>query len=613
MFAGLMDVDWAALEHAYGSAEDVPGMLRRLATDDEAECGAALDELGGAVHRRGEVYDSTLACLPFLFELAADSGVAGRGWIVELIASIGAAEEAREAVRGRADEILGWLADDDAAVRRAAVGAVAACLADGEAAAGLWLERMFGDAAAGADVRLAAFVELTRLRVGPVDEDVVQRAVGLVGEVGEVADGALFRGLDRALEEHVAGRVALIEGQLRCGDAQGRIEALRAAGELMRGWRGEYSNLVALIGEQISAAEPQVARMALIALKNKFDLVGPATEALARRLAVLGADAWDSADPQARKECRDLVVALARFGDERVLPVVETALTQDLGARVLGGTLGRYRAHAGRLAPVLREQLRLYGDELGSDAQVGLFGLLAGVRELGAVEAVPEVMRVLEAAVAGRKRLVMEVALQTLASLGPGAAAARELVAGIAADKELDGHVVVRAVEAAWRLGAAAEELLPLLEPRLLETDWFADGAPADRAIVTAAAEVAGVFGAQAAPLAGRLRTLMESAEDQLTRVEGALALISVLGPGAYSAAEYALEVGWREAPQARLRIAECVRDLGSAAASFHPTLRAELAEPYRHLHVPGVTDSDEVGRDERLSAACAETLSAAG
>ncbi|MEW2556230.1 hypothetical protein AB0957_31460 [Streptomyces zhihengii] len=35
--AGLDDVDWAGLSHAYGSAHDVPGHLRTLCgSDDEA-------------------------------------------------------------------------------------------------------------------------------------------------------------------------------------------------------------------------------------------------------------------------------------------------------------------------------------------------------------------------------------------------------------------------------------------------------------------------------------------------------------------------------------------------------------------------------------------------
>lgn len=658
MFAELPDTDWAGLEHAYGSAEDVPAMLRGLASTDEAERKSALDEFYGAVHHQGEVYDSTVASVPFLFELAAHGGGADRGRIVELIASIGTAvdggrespspcQEAKALVRGRAEEFVAWLADDDAEVRRAAANAVAGCLADAErvialfqtrmdvegdgecrsvliqAAANLaaergswsvaqqvmgWLEQVLREGGE-PETRLAAFVQLARLAPDRPADEVVDQAVELLRVVTDMPTGELFRDLEYALGEHVPGRIVLIEDQLRHPDSDRRVDALRCAGELMRGWRGSYPNLVTLIGAQLAAPEPQVRRMALLALKNKFDLAAPAADLLAERVAEFGPDAWISGDPSERRDFRDLVVALARLGDERVLPMIEAALTDDVGARVLGGALAKYRTHADRFVPTLRARLDAYADELGSDAQIGVFGLLSAVRSLGAVDTVPEVLRMLEAAARGRKRLVTEVALGTLTALGPGAAAGYDLAAAIAADEEQQGHVVLRAIEACWSLRGEADALLPLLEPRLRETDWFSDGAPADRTIVSTAAEVAAAIGPQAAPLAEHLRTLMTSADDELARVEGALALIRVVGPGAYPSAEYALEVGWETNPRVRVRIAECIRDLGAAARSFHPVLRAELAEPYRHLSSAGVTDSDEVRLDERLLAVCAEAL----
>jgi len=47
---GLDSIDWSALTHAYGSAEDVPELLRRLAAGDEAGDEAGEDE---ALRRRG--------------------------------------------------------------------------------------------------------------------------------------------------------------------------------------------------------------------------------------------------------------------------------------------------------------------------------------------------------------------------------------------------------------------------------------------------------------------------------------------------------------------------------------------------------------------------------
>ncbi|MEU9062575.1 PBS lyase, partial [Streptomyces sp. NPDC048430] len=89
MFTGIDEVDWASMEHAYGPADDVPGLLYGLASADPAERENALDGMYGAVHHQGDVHACTLACIPFLFELAVDPGIRDRGGIVELLTSIG--------------------------------------------------------------------------------------------------------------------------------------------------------------------------------------------------------------------------------------------------------------------------------------------------------------------------------------------------------------------------------------------------------------------------------------------------------------------------------------------------------------------------------------------
>ncbi|NJP44563.1 HEAT repeat domain-containing protein [Actinacidiphila epipremni] len=91
-FDGIGDVDWGALEHAYGSAEEVPALLVGLASEDAAERETALDGMYGAVHHQGDVYDSTLACVPFLFRIVRSPGVADRADVLGLLASIGGAD-----------------------------------------------------------------------------------------------------------------------------------------------------------------------------------------------------------------------------------------------------------------------------------------------------------------------------------------------------------------------------------------------------------------------------------------------------------------------------------------------------------------------------------------
>ncbi|MFJ5266084.1 HEAT repeat domain-containing protein [Streptomyces sp. NPDC088387] len=107
MFTGIDDIDWASLRHAYGSARDVPGLVRGLASDDPAERETALDGMYGTVHDQGRVYDSTLACVPFLLALAAREEGRDRAGIVELLVSIGSGSGARDAGTGAHEDEAG--------------------------------------------------------------------------------------------------------------------------------------------------------------------------------------------------------------------------------------------------------------------------------------------------------------------------------------------------------------------------------------------------------------------------------------------------------------------------------------------------------------------------
>ncbi len=64
-------------------------MLRGLLADDAQAREIALDGLYGAVHHQGDVYDCTIACVPFPLQAVADARVPDRGGILGLLASIG--------------------------------------------------------------------------------------------------------------------------------------------------------------------------------------------------------------------------------------------------------------------------------------------------------------------------------------------------------------------------------------------------------------------------------------------------------------------------------------------------------------------------------------------
>ncbi|MET9916427.1 HEAT repeat domain-containing protein [Streptomyces sp. NPDC006435] len=240
MFAGIDEVDWASMEHAYGPADDVPAMLRGLASADPAEREAALDGMYGAVHHQGDVYACTLASIPFLFELVADPGIQDRGSIVELLTSIGGIDldeddeeeideeeiegaanyaMAATAVTAGAGVFFELMADEDPGVRLAAPLALAALhgrpdrvlallrermpiepaeevrLALVEAAgrvalrhralagqAAAWLSRLAGEGFP-AGLRLAALAQLARCAPDALPGDVVRVVTGLLRQL----------------------------------------------------------------------------------------------------------------------------------------------------------------------------------------------------------------------------------------------------------------------------------------------------------------------------------------------------------------------------------------------------------------------------------------------
>jgi hypothetical protein len=74
---GLAEIPWRDLSHAYGSAEDVPGLLRAIASGDAEAAGNAVHELFGNIWHQGTVYEATEYAVPFLARMAA-AGLSSR-------------------------------------------------------------------------------------------------------------------------------------------------------------------------------------------------------------------------------------------------------------------------------------------------------------------------------------------------------------------------------------------------------------------------------------------------------------------------------------------------------------------------------------------------------
>jgi len=69
MLENLDKIPWDTLEHAYGEAKDVPGLIRKLASKDIKEREDALWYLYGNIWHQGTVYEATSYAVPFLIEL----------------------------------------------------------------------------------------------------------------------------------------------------------------------------------------------------------------------------------------------------------------------------------------------------------------------------------------------------------------------------------------------------------------------------------------------------------------------------------------------------------------------------------------------------------------
>ncbi|MFD0265101.1 hypothetical protein ACFVGY_00685 [Streptomyces sp. NPDC127106] len=131
MLDGIDDIDWAALEHAYGTADDVPELLRAAGSADPRVRDGALDELFSSLCHQGSVYSATAAAVPFLARLALD-GPGDRLGLLWLLhgAADGAGPEwrqVRRAVAAALPPLLALAADADRSVRRTMVWIIAAC------------------------------------------------------------------------------------------------------------------------------------------------------------------------------------------------------------------------------------------------------------------------------------------------------------------------------------------------------------------------------------------------------------------------------------------------------------------------------------------------------
>jgi hypothetical protein len=136
---GLDSIPWSKLKHAYGPADDVPGLLRALTSTDAAERDSAQSDLFGNIWHQGTVYEATAYAVPFLVQLALASSVPDRADVLGLLGAIAESNDgprgAHDEVVRRASGVVGLLADGDPLVR-ASAGYVLGALGELAAAIG---------------------------------------------------------------------------------------------------------------------------------------------------------------------------------------------------------------------------------------------------------------------------------------------------------------------------------------------------------------------------------------------------------------------------------------------------------------------------------------------
>lgn len=90
MLEHLDEVPWHELHHAYGAADNVPTLIRKLTTGSDADRRRAVDDLFGTLAHQGTVYEASAAAVPFLAEIAVDprTHLRWRVWVLALLSGL---------------------------------------------------------------------------------------------------------------------------------------------------------------------------------------------------------------------------------------------------------------------------------------------------------------------------------------------------------------------------------------------------------------------------------------------------------------------------------------------------------------------------------------------
>lgn len=517
---GLDAHPWAATTHAYGSAEDIPDVLRALVGDDEEAADEAVSELYGSVLHQGTVYAASAEVAPYLARVAA-AGHKSADVLMLLGAMAGSADEhgvepgvVRRAVAGQLALMLPRLDDSDPEVRQAAVWAVAqtgdACTVLPELLSRWDTERepliraeLLGaiarlDTAAGAaraqaalgpeqpaQLRLAAV--FARLDAGEAWDSVLHRAMlaslpadplgreRLDMDRAEPLCAVVEELLQRGTDADTTAAGDLIDAALRDERADVRAEGVWAADQACRMSRGAPERLLPALLPLVATSDAKD----VLPLLGKL---GPVAAEAAPELAALAEDGRDD-------DLADRALGvLALVAPDRAAGL----LARDLGRRPWGlDAAAGVRAPEGVPFPFHPELLTAVGARLAEDG-------LSGNEPI-------QLMRLLRQW-RGRAAPALPVLYELLPRLPLPAAPAIAAIAGeCPPDDRRRAAQVLRASAGAGPLPVAQAhfELTGETEVLLARLARELSDASGD---VAWAAQVAGGLGPVAAPLASALR-----------------------------------------------------------------------------------------------------------
>ena len=417
---GLDAIDWEKLSHAYGSASDVPDVLRAVAAGDAD----ALYELYGNIWHQGTVYEATAHAVPFLYELALHPHVDAVS-VVSLLRMIARGSSyadvhapyegrsvrespeyqqrierelahvaaARRAVVDGVPVLLRLLAEGEVTVRETsawALGALSESAAESvgvlklaverdsspvvRAAAMLALAELGSPIASTHDTPLDALISALAL-----DRDVIDAAtehapkvhadLGRLGAVTEAGDPMTFV-LDHVSDGRDQAR--LLAAWLRADDPAVRTAAAFACEEVVGRWRGSASWVTRAL---VDALEDSAEKVRHWAARNLAMCVFEAPQARDPLWSLV-----EAAEPTPNTPSSFALGALVQIGDGRAVDWVRQALRDDRAALAY-----RYVPQLEVDDALFETLLAIVHDVPAGNARIGVLGMLDRAEAVGAL------------------------------------------------------------------------------------------------------------------------------------------------------------------------------------------------------------------------------------